>query len=141
MNLPINYIELESSDFAQTIAFYESACGWAFQRWGDEYISFSGAGVEGGFRKKGTTGNPEDTASTDMSRAAESDVTARAPSPNRNGALVILFADDLEAAEATIRKAGGTITIPIFSFPGGRRFHFVDPTGNELAVWAEPTKA
>jgi len=51
--------------------------------------------------------------------------------------LVILYATDLEAMEAKVTAAGGTITKPIFSFPGGRRFHFADPAGNELAVWSE----
>lgn len=111
MKLPINYVEFPSSDLERTIAFYESACGWSFQRWGDEYISFSEAGLEGGFRKAGTSG--------------------------RGGALVILFAEDLERAEEIIRGAGGVVTVPVFSFPGGRRFHFKDPSGNELAIWSE----
>lgn len=134
MNLPINYVEFESDDFAVTMAFYEAACGWTFQQWGDDYISFSGAGVEGGFRKRGTSGKPGED------RTAAAPAKSAAPgSVGRGGALVILYAEDLEAAEATIRKAGGTITVPIFSFPGGRRFHFTDPVGNALAVWAEAT--
>ncbi|MEQ9104328.1 MAG: hypothetical protein RIE53_06480 [Rhodothermales bacterium] len=136
MNLPINYVEFESSDFSRTMTFYEAACGWTFQQWGDEYISFSGAGVEGGFRKTGPSGKPEDREdAAGPEEATGSGVDSG--SAGRGGALVILHADNLEAAEATIRKAGGTITVPIFSFPGGRRFHFTDPAGNELAVWAE----
>lgn len=106
-----NYIELPSLDNGAMKAFYGAAFGWSFQDWGESYVAVHGAGVEGGF---------------DMD-------TQRKPS--KDGALVILYSDDLEGSEAQIVKAGGAISVPIFSFPGGRRFHFTDPSGNELAVW------
>ena len=92
-------------------AFYGGVFGWTFEDFGPSYVAIHGAGVEGGF----------DAASDKK--------------PTRDGALVIMFSNDLEASEAAIKSAGGTITVPIFSFPGGRRFHFTDPSGNELAVW------
>ena len=111
--MKIDYIELSSFDFAATRAFYEAAFGWGFEAWGDDYLAFSGAGLDGGFRK---TAEP----------------------PPRGGALVILYADDLPVAERAVAQAGGTITAH-HDFPGGRRFHFTDPTGNELAVWTKAT--
>lgn len=113
VNHTINYIELPMKDNDMTKRFYSSMFGWTFTDWGPDYISFSGAGIEGGFH------GGEDTKIT-------------AP-----GVLVVLYADRLEATEAAIREAGGTIVKPIFSFPGGRRFHFHDPNGNELAVWSD----
>lgn len=109
----INYIELPMMDAGATKAFYGAVFGWAFTDWGDTYISFSGAGVDGGFE--------------------------RGPDllPTRPGALVILFTADLEAKRDQVKAAGGKIVRDIFSFPGGRRFHFEDPNGNELAVWSE----
>lgn len=110
----INYIEMPSSDIEATKAFYGAAFGWTFQDWGPDYVSFSGAGVEGGF---------------------EHDADGRQPSAD--GALVILYSEDLAASENAVTSAGGTISRPAFSFPGGRRFHFLDPSGNELGVWSE----
>lgn len=108
----IDYVELPSTDHAATKAFYGSVFGWTFTDWGPEYVSFEGAGVDGGFRL-----------------ATEA--------PPTGGSLVVLFAVNLEAAETRVREAGGTIVREIFAFPGGRRFHFTDPTGNELAVWSD----
>jgi hypothetical protein len=107
--MKINYLELPAIDFAAMKAFYGAAFGWSFEDWGPEYTAFSDAGLEGGFRK------------TDAA-------------PPRGGALVILYADDLDAAEKAVIEAGGKI-IEQHEFPGGRRFQFTDPTGNELAVW------
>ncbi|MDC0738282.1 VOC family protein [Cognatishimia sp. SS12] len=109
----INYIELPLVDLAATQAFYSSLFGWEFQQWGDGYLSFSGAGIEGGF-------NGVDS------------IPVAKP-----GVLVILFSNDLEASLAAVKAAGGTILQEIYAFPGGRRFHFADPNGNELAIWAE----
>ena len=115
MNRPgcINYIELPLADAAATKAFYGDVFGWNFTDWGPDYVSFAGAGVDGGFN--GVDG-----------------VTAAAP-----GVLVVLYADDLEQTVTAVEAAGGTIVKPVYSFPGGRRFHFRDPSGNELAVWSE----
>lgn len=106
----INYIELPMSDVAATKAFYGQVFGWKFQDWGPTYVSFEGAGIDGGF---------------DADGIQRSD----------HGALVILYSADLTSSQAAVEAAGGTITKPIFSFPGGRRFHFEDPNGNQLAVW------
>ena len=109
----INYIELPLADPAETKAFYAKAFGWEFTDWGPDYLSFAGAGIDGGF-------NGEASASK-----------------QGVGVLVILYADDLEGTLDTVKEAGGEITKLIYSFPGGRRFHFLDPNGNELAVWSE----
>lgn len=109
----INYIEFPATDLPATKAFYGETFGWEFQDWGETYISFSGAGIAGGF-----------------------DSTAE-KKPVSDGVLVVLFSSDLEASLATVKQAGATIAMEPFEFPGGRRFHFVDPNGNELAVWAE----
>ena len=105
----IDYIEQSGGDLKVTKAFYEQAFGWKFQDWGDSYCAFS-EGLDGGF-------------SSDADRVTTP--------------LVILYAHDLEAMEAKVRAAGGQIVREIMSFPGGRRFHFTDPAGNQLAVWSE----
>ncbi len=107
----IDYVELPAGDMAAQTAFYGEAFGWTFQDYGPEYRAFD-EGLDGGFYTPG----------------------ADAP---RKPPLVVLYAHDLEGMEAKVRAAGGEITAPIFSFPGGRRFHFRDPGGNELAVWSE----
>lgn len=105
----IDYVELPGGDLTATKAFYNTAFGWAFVDYGPTYAGFEEAGLDGGL-------------------AAPEAVTAEAP-------LVLLKADDLEGALARVEAAGGSITKPIFEFPGGRRFHFHDPAGNELGVW------
>ena len=108
----ISYLEFHVPAVASTKKFYGDAFGWSFQDWGPDYAAFEHANVSGGF----TSGQ----------------VSA-------NGApLVILYASKLEEAQKRVEKAGGKIVKPIFSFPGGRRFHFNDPAGNELAIWSEP---
>jgi D-aminopeptidase len=107
----IDYIELGATDMEASKAFYSAAFGWPFQDWGSDYASFEDGRLAGGLRQ-------------------EDEVA-------RGGPLVILYAVDLEATEAAVRAAGGTIAQEIFSFPGGRRFHFLDPAGNELAVWSD----
>jgi len=107
----IDYIEMGATDIQATRRFYERAFGWKFTDYGPDYTSFEDGRLTGGFH------------------------TERAPS--RGGALVILFAVDVADAERRVVDAGGTITTPTFSFPGGRRFHFTDPSGNELAVWTD----
>lgn len=109
--MKIDYVELPARDLAAMKAFYGAAFGWTFEDWGPEYTAFSNAGLAGGFRR------------------------TNAP-PVRAGALVILYADDLAAAERAVTDAGGAI-IERHDFPGGRRFHFADPSGNELAVWTK----
>lgn len=109
-NNRIDYVEFAAADLAAVKTFYGDAFGWEFQDWGPEYVSFSGAGVEGGFN------------------AVETPVVGTT--------LVILYADDLEATEARVVAAGGEVT-ERHEFPGGRRFHFRDPGGNVLGVWTE----
>jgi uncharacterized protein len=109
----INYIELPMVDNAGTKKFYHQVFKWEFTDWGPNYISFSGAHVDGGF-------NGEDDAEVSIS-----------------GVLVVLYASDLNRKLADVKKAGGEIIKPIFEFPGGKRFHFRDPNGNQLAVWSE----
>ena len=106
----IDYVELPGGDLLATKRFYEQAFGWAFTDYGPSYAAFD-EGLDGGFN-------------------ADAGDQSQMP-------LVILYADDLAAMEAKVRAAGGVIARPIFSFPGGRRFHFTDPSGNELAVWSE----
>lgn len=105
----VDYVELPGSDVARAKGFYERAFGWKFTDYGPDYTSFDDGRLTGGF----TT------------------------APDLPSALVVIYATDLEAALDRVTKAGGSITRPIFSFPGGRRFHFKDPVGNELAVWSD----
>jgi uncharacterized protein len=107
----IDYIELPATDIAATKRFYSDAFGWKFTDYGPDYTSFEDGRLAGGFTKDGKVA--------------------------KGGPLVVIYADKLEAVEAKVRQAGATIVKPIFSFPGGRRFHFSDPSGNELAVWSE----
>lgn len=110
-NNQINYVEFKANDLEKIKTFYHQAFGWQFTDYGSAYIAFANSGLEGGFEK------------TDQ--------------PIVNGALVVLYHEDLNSIKSKIVQAGGTITIDIFAFPGGRRFHFTDPTGNELAVWSD----
>ncbi len=103
----ITYLELPATDIPALKTFYGDLFGWTFEDFGGDYATFSG-GVEGGFN-------------------AEPESKPKAP-------LAVLDTTEIEALEEAIRHAGGTISKPIFPFPGGRRFHFLDPNGNELAV-------
>jgi uncharacterized protein len=109
----IDYFELPSGDLAASKHFYASAFGWNFTDYGPTYAGFGYPGAE---REAGG-----------MTVEKEH---ARAP-------LAILYSDNLEASEKSVVAAGGKIVKPIFSFPGGRRFHFTDPSGNELAIWSD----
>lgn len=103
----IDYVELPGADLSKVKEFYAEAFGWKFTDYGPSYAAFE-EGVDGGFQAEG-----------------------------RSKPLVILYARDLERMEARVRAAGGEITKAIFSFPGGRRFHFTDPAGTEMAVWSD----
>jgi predicted enzyme related to lactoylglutathione lyase len=107
----VDYVELSVTDIGAAKAFYSAVFGWKMQDWGPDYASFEDGRLTGGFH-------------------LSEEVT-------RGGPLVIIYAVDLEAVEASVRANGGTIVLEIFSFPGGRRFHFTDPSGNELAVWSD----
>ncbi|HLK64955.1 MAG TPA: VOC family protein [Bryobacteraceae bacterium] len=107
----IDYIEFPATDIAATKRFYQEIFGWKFEDYGPEYTSFADGRLAGGFWTS--------------------------PKVQAGGALIVIYATNLEATEAKVKTAGGAIAKPIFSFPGGRRFHFTDPNGNELAVWSE----
>jgi uncharacterized protein len=111
VNNQINYVEFRTHDLEKIKAFYTAAFGWEFTDYGPTYTAFSESGIAGGFEYS--------------------------DQPIVNGALVILYHQDLEKIKERVIKSGGSIVLDIFSFPGGRRFHFMDPTGNELAIWAE----
>jgi uncharacterized protein len=108
----INYIEFYCKRIPVIKAFYSNAFGWTFTDYGDEYAAFEDGALSGGFHQ-----NSEETAG--------------------GNPLVVLYSKDLESVKDKVIAAGGTITVDIFSFPGGRRFHFADPDGNVLAVWSE----
>ncbi|OUS27028.1 glyoxalase [Gammaproteobacteria bacterium 45_16_T64] len=110
----INYVEFPTNDLAATKTFFSGVFGWRFEDYGPDYCAFFGAGLDGGFFRS------ELTVST-----------------AKGSALIVFFSQQLEQTMAKIETAGGKIEKPIFSFPGGRRFHFLDPNGNEYAVWSD----
>ncbi len=110
----LNYIEFPAADMQATKDFFSAAFGWTFEDYGPEYTAFSDVGLDGGFYK------------SEMKSSAES-----------GAALAIFYSNDLEGTQSKVEAAGGSISQAIFSFPGGRRFHFIEPSGNELAVWSE----
>lgn len=107
----IDYIEFTVRDLAAAKRFYEEAFGWTFIDYGPGYAAISGPE-----REVGGLMQSDDVRTT--------------------GPLVILYSTNLEGSVAAVRAAGGTILQDPYSFPGGRRFHFADPSGNELAVWS-----
>lgn len=117
-SIPINYIEFTTPDLAVVKSFYQTCFGWEFTDYGPTYTAFKNSGVEGGFELLPSSQEHE-------------------PKKNTSHPLVVLYHFELEELQKTILKAGGTITVPTFTFPGGRRFHFSDPVGNELAIWSE----
>ncbi len=110
-NNQINYIEFKAKDLDKIKAFYNSCFNWTFTDYGPDYTAFSDSRIEGGFER------------------TEDDIV--------NGVLVILYHEDLKSIKNKIINSKGIISKDIFSFPGGRRFHFLDPSGNELAVWSD----
>lgn len=111
----INYLEYPSCDLKATKSFFSDVFGWSFQDYGPEYTAFTEeAGLDGGFFKSELKASTAD-----------------------GSALIVFYSYDLEKTLANVTEAGGTITKEIFSFPGGRRFHFAEPSGNEFAVWSD----
>jgi hypothetical protein len=110
----INYVEFPSRDLARTKQFFSEAFGWTFEDYGPGYCAFSGQGLDGGFYQA-------DLASSTASGAA----------------LIVFYSERLEETLAKVERAGGTVVKAIFDFPGGRRFHFTEPCGNEFAVWSD----
>lgn len=109
-NHTINYVEFAATDLEAIKRFYTEVFGWTFTDYGPTYAAFGDSYLDGGFTTKATPGK---------------------------GPLVILYADDLQKTKESITAHGGTIAKDIYAFPGGKRFHFADPSGNELAVWSE----
>jgi hypothetical protein len=109
-NLRVDYVEFPATDMAETKKFYTGVFGWKFEDYGPDYMAFHDGRLNGGFFK------------------AKAGVS---------GPLVVIYATGLEAVEEAIKAAGGKIVKETVSFPGGRRFHFIDPSGNELAVWSD----
>jgi hypothetical protein len=106
----IDYVEFPSSNRAATSAFFASAFGWGMVSYGPDYDGLEQAGIDGGI---------------DQSK------------DRVGGTMAIVRTDDLDGAERRVVAAGGVITRAQFDFPGGRRFHFREPGGNEMAVWTE----
>ncbi|MEN8139184.1 MAG: VOC family protein [Bacteroidota bacterium] len=110
-NNQISYIEFKTNDLEKSKEFYRNTFNWSFKDYGPTYASFSESGVYGGFEQ------------TDKEIC--------------NGALVVLYNNNLDKTKDRVIEFGGKISKEIFSFPGGNRFHFKDPSGNELAVWSD----
>ncbi|RUO46164.1 glyoxalase [Pseudidiomarina aquimaris] len=113
-SVSINYVELPATNIEATKKFFSDAFNWNFVDYGPDYAAIQGAGLDGGFYRselKATTAN--------------------------GSALVVLYSTELEQAQQQVEQAGGTVIKPIFEFPGGRRFHFTCPSGNEYAIWSE----
>ncbi len=110
----INYIEFTASDFDKTKHFFNKVFGWEFTDYGPDYTAYEGRGFDCGFHR------------ADLSSRSEN-----------GGALPVFYSENLEETERKIKAAGGAIIREIFSFPGGRRFQFLEPSGNELGVWTD----
>jgi len=106
-----DYVEFTVHDIARAKAFYGAVFGWTFTDYGPTYASFDDGRIGGGFTTDGA--------------------------PRSGGPLVVFYAADLDATLARVKAAGGIIVKPPFAFPGGRRFHFTDPDGTEVAVWSQ----
>jgi len=111
----IDYVEIPVSDLKKTRTFFEAMFGWPFQEWGEEYMSFNDGQLDGGFRLE-----PGLVPST--------------------GVLLVFFSDNLERDVERVKELGATISQDVFPFPGGRRFHFIDPVGTEYAIWSDTSE-
>lgn len=110
----LNYVEFQASDLQATKAFFQQVFGWEFVDYGLDYTAFSNQGLDGGIYQSDKY------------------------SMSSNGAaLLVFYSNDLEQTLEKVTQAGGKVVKPIFSFPGGRRFQFTEPSGNELAVWSD----
>lgn len=110
----LSYVEFPAQDLEKTRAFFQQAFNWQFTDYGPEYMSFDNQGLEGGFYQ------------SPLSAATR-----------HGSALLVFYSEQLEQTQQKIEAAGGEIIKPIFNFPGGRRFHFCEPSGNEFAVWSD----
>jgi predicted enzyme related to lactoylglutathione lyase len=112
-NVKLNYVEFPASDITATKLFFEKAFAWSFLDYGPDYSAFTGQGLDGGFY------------TSDLSSVV-----------SKGAALLVLKSNDLEGTQSQVELSGGKISTAIFSFPGGRRFHFIEPSGNEFSVWS-----
>ena len=110
----LSYVEFPAKDIQATKQFFTEAFSWSFEDYGPEYTAFSNQGLDGGFFRSNLESNTTNGA-----------------------ALLVFYSKDIEATQSKIEQAGGVVVKPSFSFPGGRRFHFVEPSGNEFAVWSD----
>lgn len=110
----IHYLEFPSKDIAKTKQFFTDLFSWEYTDYGPDYVAVLNAGIDAGFFKS------DKNSSTD-----------------NGAALIVFFSDNLEETYGKVTTSGGEIVKEIFSFPGGRRFHFADLTGNEFAVWSD----
>lgn len=110
----LSYVEFPASDIEATKAFFAAVFDWSFTDYGPEYTSFSDQGLKGGFYQ------------SDLKSLTEN-----------GAALLVFYSENLEKTLSAVTQSGGAIVKPIFNFPGGRRFHFTEPSGNEFAVWSE----
>lgn len=110
----LQYVEFPSSNLTDTKRFFNQVFGWTFQDFGPEYVAFDNQGLEGGFFYSEQSAKVSD-----------------------GSALLVFYSKDLESTLTKIEEAGGVICQSIFTFPGGRRFHFQEPSGNEFAVWSD----
>ena len=106
----INYVEIPATDLEKARAFFEAMFGWEFTEWGSDYLSFNDGRLDGGLRR------------------------SEEPAP-ASGVLLVFYSQDLERDYDRVKELGATISQEIFEFPGGRRFHFVEPAGTEFAIW------
>lgn len=111
----LDYVEFPAHDLDATRRFFAQAFGWTFEDYGPDYIAFAGEGLDGGFYRAHLQSRSE-----------------------AGGALLVFYSARIEETLAQVEAAGGTILKPVFEFPGGRRFHFAEPSGNEFAVWSDP---
>jgi len=110
----ISYVEFPTNDLNKTKQFFTQVFNWKFKDFGDEYASSTTDDIEVGFFKADLCSNTQ-----------------------QGGALIVFYSDDLETTLTKVKDAGATVTKDIFSFPGGRRFQFIEPCGNELAIWSD----
>ena len=113
-NDKINYVEFPARNLEATKLFFSKVFDWSFVDYGPDYAAFANSGIDGGFFR------------SELSASTEN-----------GSALIVFYSRDLEDTQARIERAGGQIIREIFSFPGGRRFHFCDPSRNEFAVWSD----
>ena len=106
----VDYVEIAAADIDRMRAFFEQLFGWEFQEWGPDYYSFNAGRLDGGLRR------------------------AAGPAP-ASGVLLVFYSQDLERDYERVQELGATISQEIFEFPGGRRFHFIEPAGTEFAIW------